>query len=451
MLGQAAVAQPIFDAMYFVRGEVSRNGAPNPVDGRTVVVYSSYPTGARIRVGPPFSASGYYELNIFDNEDFRPVSGTTYYVAIEQDPTLDTWGADPVPFTLTTEGWNRVNLTLTDGGGPGGVTEGPDDGLINGSTISRLDSGAIRLDWSYNGAINAVIWRMEADPATDEFSNNTDLYGSGPVAGPFTLAAGETTWTDPDTHTGDGRTFYYRIVPDGVARADIFGTDGGGMAYNRRTLGKTDLSLVEGYNLLCYPFNSATIDIPTLIGNQLLIGDQIHWWNLGAGIGTQGYMLTTRLTAGTTSDHWSAPHNFQFGEGFFIYIVPGPDLVPALPSRGSVQLTFVGLVDNFATGLQIPLVREYNLIGYPCPVVRTVNAAGFVPREQDQVHIWYPDASRIPPPPPARSAQAFWISTLVGSDWNYPDAVNLTVGEGKFYYIPTDSASYDWTLTLPRY
>ena len=393
-------------------GKVNRNGAPNPVDGRKVVFYQSYPTVVRATVGPPFSTSGQFALNIYDNKliDLDPTMdpNATYYVAVERDPT-DNWGADPVPVTLALEGWNKVELNLEEGAGPGGTTEGPDDGLINETRIERMAEGRIKLYWNYNGATNADIWRMEA--GTDsQFSEDTagyDKLTAVPLTG--------TEWEDPDLRVADQRTTYYRVVPGGVVRPDIFGVDPVTLqAYNKRTVGKVDLKLGNEYNSVCYPFNSAYIDVPTLMGNQLSEGDQIHWWDQPA----QTYRIVTKLS------EWPAGHSFGFAEGFFIYLVP--------PDREE-YLTLVGLVDNFAAGVTVPLGEEYTLIGYPFPVLRDAVTAGFAPRDGDQIHVW------------PWIAQAFSISTYVtGPGWTDLGMTGFSVGEGEFYYIPEGAATYNW-------
>lgn len=420
LAGQALAEAHVFDALYFVIGTVNRNGAPNPVDGRKVVFYQSYPAVVRATVGPPLSASGKFAINIYNNDQIRINPGETYYVAVERDPTLDNWGADSVSVQITKEGWNEVTLNLAEGAGPGGSTEGPDDGLINNTRIERTSDGRIKLLWNYNdpSITSADIFRM-VNETDSQFSADPGAYA--PIT-PTSITGTEfiDEFEPPSRiRVGDGKAYYYRVVPAGVT--DIFGTDPvTGKAYNKRTVGKVDIRLGDEYNSICYPFNKNYIGVVELMGDQLSEGDQIHWWERSA----QTYRILTKLSSG-----WSADHNFEFGDGFFVYLVPGG--VPR-----SVKLTLVGIVDNFATGITKPLGLEYTLIGYPYPVVRDAGAAGFAPREGDQLHIWRVDSQR------------FFITTYVGSAWNDLSLINLSVGEGKFYYIPEDRTAYDWA---PRF
>jgi hypothetical protein len=265
--------------------------------------------------------------------------------------------------------------------------------------------------------------------ANNQFSNTTTDYSdvTGVAGG---AASSATTWTDPG-RGGDGHSYYYRVVPGDVAQDQIFGSRAG-VAYNKRTAGKIDVALAQGYNALSYPFNTASIDIPTMIGNQLSVLDQIHWWNRTS----QQYSIITKNGAAATA--WNATHTFNLSESFFVYIVPAAGT--ATPR--AVNLTLVGLVDNFTPGLRLPLSRQYNLLGYPYPMLRIPATAGFAPREGDQIHIWYSTAVA------GRAAQRFGIATYVRGAWNNPDMVNFTVGEGKFYYIPLTNSAYDWVPTF---
>jgi hypothetical protein len=365
MAGTALAADPVFDPLYMVVGSVDRNGAPGAVDGRQVVFYQSYPTVVRATIGPTLNPSGRYALNIFDNGDIRMESSNIYYVAVER--ASDNWGARPVAIQLSPEGWARVDLRLEEGVGPGISTEAPDDGMINNTRIERMTDGRLKILWSYNdpGVTQADLFRYIPAAPEMQFSVDTSQYlpiNSSPVSGTEFI-------DDPaDIRVADGKCAYYRVVPAGVPPANIFGTDpASGRAYNKRTAGKTDIRLGEEYNSLSYPFNSAYISVTDLMGGQLSEGDQIHWWDGGA----QTYRIITRLGSG-----WPAGHNFEFGDGYFIYIVPSETSTPR-----SVNLTLVGVVDNFLPGITKPLGAGYSLLGYNYPVVRNGSTAGFAARE----------------------------------------------------------------------
>lgn len=285
------------------------------------------------------------------------------------------------------------------------ITEGPDDGDINETRIERFN-GHVKLYWNYNkaGLTKADIWRFNAGPNG----------GFSDVAGSYIKEIEDTSateWEDTSVDVGDGENYYYRVVPYDAPDPNIM--DG---IFNKRTMGKVDIRLRDQYNAVCNPFNVSYIDVLTLMGDQLEPGDQIHSWNQPG----QTYGLITRLPGG-----WPSTHNVKFADGFFIYLVPGS-------SPRDVNLTLVGLVGNFASNITMPLGKEYNFKGYPYPVVRDANVIGFIPDAGDQFHIWGWDA------------QGFGLTTYVNSAWNQISLIDFSVGESKFYYVPTNNTTDNW-------
>jgi hypothetical protein len=279
---------------------------------------------------------------------------------------------------------------------PPSHTEGPDDGLIKNTRIERTSDGKIKLYWQLNGAANADIWRMSGNSPT-EFSNNTILYdriNSAPIVAPP-----EFEDAPSKVRVGDGKDAYYRVVPGGTLQANIFNA-----ALNKRTVGKVDIHLGSAYNFVGYPFNAATIDIPTLIGIQLREGDQVHWWDQAG----QSYGLATKTAS------WPSPHTFNLADGLLVYLTG---------SGRTENLTLVGLVDNFiTTGVSKSLGSRYNLVGYPYPVVRLASDIGLSPQEGDQIHIW------------DWATQNFRMTTYVGGAWGDVGLTRFNLAEGKFYY-----------------
>jgi hypothetical protein len=393
----------VFDAFYPVHGVIDDGGCPtpNPLVGKKVVFYQSFPTYVADEVINP--ANGEYAVNIFDNIQLEIDPTTTYYVAVEK--AADGWGADPVEVRITSEGWNKVDLTLALGAGPGGTTEGPDDGDINETTIERTSGGNVELTWNFNsaGVTQVDVWRHDAG-AQGEFVADPNLYS-------IVLTGNSgTSWVDGGVNVGDGLNYYYRVVPAGTVQANIFnGT------FNKRTMGKVDVRLRDEYTAISYPFNAAYIDVLTLMGEQLDEGDQIHWWDQPG----QQYSLITKLVGG-----WPNTHSFQFAEGFFVYLVPGS-------IARDMNLTLVGLVGNFASSISIPMDTEYKLMGYPYPVARDAKQIGLRELESDQIHVWL------------WNGQQFTMTTYV-SDWNNLTLIDFGLGESKFWYTPDTNITYDW-------
>jgi len=399
----AARPEPhIFDALYMIVGSVEANGAPGGATGRKVVFYSSYPNTVYDTI-----ESGKYTINIYDNMNVAIDPLGTYYIAVEQ--AGDGYGATPESFTLSSNGWMQKNLRLVAGAGPGASTEAADDGWIISTDIQRV-SGHARLLWAYNGTAEADIWRASGEAGT-AFTSETSGYIK------IVSNTSGTQYDDTALAVGSGKNAYYRVVPAGVAQANIFGSNSG-KAYNKRTVGKADIYLAQQYNAICYPFNLNYIDIPTLIGTQLLEGDQVHWWNQP----TQAYQMATKV-----GSSWSATHSVEFADGFFVYITP---------AHSPLYLTLVGIVNNFAPNIKKPLKTQYNLVGYPYPVIHNGSQVGFAPREGDQLHKWN------------AAGQAFTMSTYVSGNWNNIGVTTFEVGAGKFYYAPANQGPYDWQLVF---
>ncbi len=419
----AAVDEPhVFDSLYYTIGTVTPNAAPGALAGRGVVFYQSYPTVARGTT----DATGKFTINIFDNGKIKPIDPlNSYLVAVEKGS--DNWGSKPKTVTLDQKGWITVNLSLEAGVGPGGSTEAADDGWIYNTYITRDGpalTDTITLHWSYNTGSpvpgTSEVWEYKGTGTP--FTSETTVWGAGPIA---TFAAGETQYTVTGIHVRDGQNAYYRVVPAGRSQSQIFGDDGV-KAYNKRTVGKVDLDLSTQYNSWVNPFNINYIDIPTLLGDQLLEGDQMFWWDQP----TQGYQMATKV-----GSSWTAVHNFEFGDGFFLYVTPA-HYAAYVPSTNPARVCLVGTVGNFVGGIVKNLGTKYNLVGYPYPVVQTAPAVGLAGREGDQIFRWN------------ASSQGFTMSTNVGGTWNDLSVASFEVGSGKFYYCPTNVGAYDWNFTF---
>jgi|GEM_PF-2819388 len=303
-----------------------------------------------------------------------------------------------------------------------GETEAADDGDINQTRIERFN-GHIKLYWNYNNTnvTAADIWRYNAG-VDGGFVVETSVYVK--IAGPISA----TEWEDNAAIVGDGNNYYYRVIPSGTPQANIMDPP-----LNKRTMGKVDVKLVaeSKYTFVSYPFNAAVINMQDLIGDQLRHKDQVHWWDPNA-LPAPAYNIITKV-----QNAWDSDHDFQFGEGFLVYL--WPTLPPGTP-RQDVYLTLVGLVGNFAPDVKVYLGDEYYLVGYPYPVVRNALTAGFAPRHKDQIHMWTTD--------PADLSQEFAIATYVTSAWDELSLTEFALGESKFHYVHPDNDPYDWILTF---
>jgi hypothetical protein len=125
-----ASAQLVYLGMYWVEGEVEiEAGAPPEIGtaGRWVVVFKDPLVNNEIQDGYAddfvVGAAGRedeFMVNAYEDFPAMPVTpGETYYAAIVNDPD-DNYGADPVAFTMSGNGFDRLlqNLVLAFGAGP---------------------------------------------------------------------------------------------------------------------------------------------------------------------------------------------------------------------------------------------------------------------------------------------------------------------------------------------
>jgi len=306
-------------------------------------------------------------------------------------------------------------------------SEAADDGWIYNTQITRLGSTAadgIRLTWDYNGATSAEVWEYKGAgiPFTSETTGYIEI--SPKINSPIN------SYDVPGILVRDGQNAYYRVVPGDLTQSQIFGSSEG-KAYNKRTVGKVDITIEAAeYNAISYPFNSSSIDIPTLMGGQLSEGDQVHWWEWNQS--PQAYLLSTKVGSG-----WSAAHTFGFGDGLFIFIKPA-NYALYNSTTNPARLCLVGLVDNFAPTIIKSLGIEYNLVGYPYPIVRNGNQVGFAPTEGDQIHKWIATAS----------PQTFTLTTYVSGNWNNIGITTFEVGSSKFYYRKPVNGATNWNFVF---
>ena len=307
-------------------------------------------------------------------------------------------------------------LSGTSEGGETDIIPGSetDNGVIFTTRIAFVPvSGAsdrVRLSWAYregSGVTQVDIWKLAGANISFSTEDASPLVwiklNDAGVAG--------TTYDDNAERKQDGRNAYYRIVPVGTSRAQLFGNSASGIPNNARTVAKVDVGIGVGYNLITYPLNADTnadtsvYTVGSFFDNQLREGDQVHFWNQGA----QRYAIATKVGASLNLEH-----AFSLGEGFFVYC----------GSAGLTNLSLLGVVGSFVAGTEKLLGSNYNLLGYPYPVVRSAGGIGIVGAEGDQLHRWDP------------VAQKFEIATFVGGAWNHLAMVNFGLGEGKFYYLP---------------
>lgn len=408
-LAQTSIVQSSapYPTQYWVNGTLLPGTYTGALDGFQVVLYRDSGQAPNAYADAYSDTAGRFDINAFEDLRLNLAPGT-YYIGVVQK---NGYGVNEQTMLVSQEGWNPVTLTLKLGEGIPPITG--EDGQIVNTIIERVADAAgsdVRLRWEIGQAgiqagVTAVdIWSNSGANAEFDRQATWTKLNSSPIA--------QTTLQYVVTEkVGDGTNAYYRVVPAGTAAASIQQS-----ALNNYAVGKVDVALKSEYNSICYPFTNLQMGIDTVVGDQLTEGDQVHYWDWSK----QQYSILTMTTA------WPA-YTFKNMEGFFVYLVPAATRQEVISLVGRISLK-----DTYSQTLKL----EYNLVGYPYPVSGDAATIGIVPREGDQIHQWNWDS------------QQFAISTYV-SAWNKTDLTTFKLGEGKFYYIPTDKTSLPWTLTQP--
>jgi hypothetical protein len=115
---QPAFAQPVYQSYYWITGTISAPGGVE-TNGRQVVVYQADPDDAYgDDPSGPTGLSGQanqYMVNLMEDSRMVLIVGETYRVATVRGE--DNYGAGPVEFTLSGNGYDVVNLTLEENRG----------------------------------------------------------------------------------------------------------------------------------------------------------------------------------------------------------------------------------------------------------------------------------------------------------------------------------------------
>jgi hypothetical protein len=137
---QPAFAQPVYQGFYWIGGTIS---APAGVsaNGRQVVVYQedtddAYSDDTSGTTGLSGQADQYM-VNLLEDSRMPLTVGATYRVATVRG--ADNYGANPVTFTLSGNGYDFVNLTLVEGGGI--LPPGPRPGIGEPPRITDIYFG----------------------------------------------------------------------------------------------------------------------------------------------------------------------------------------------------------------------------------------------------------------------------------------------------------------------
>lgn len=206
----------------------------------------------------------------------------------------------------------------------GGQPEG-DNGLIRNTRISR-DGQNIKLEWEYapgSGITRADIWRLTGQEFVKE-GNWLKIFSNQPV----------TSWVDniplalnqpPAVVVGNNMNAYYRVVPTGTVRANIFLPSN-----NARTVAKIDIKVEKngGIKLIGLPLYAGKVS-GTFLGQV-----------------PQGQEIILYPKSGTGLDYVKVKSDAVVGRDF--------DISPTIgfwqknPNANDITITFVGSLESSA-------------------------------------------------------------------------------------------------------
>ena len=282
------------------------------------------------------------------------------------------------------------------------------------------DNGQIQQTWIERGENGVVIHWVYADPnvtAVDIWQLATPFQEGYKEYDRPNMAWTKITTVNQPTNSysvpgvlADGQNYYFRAIPQGAT--PLFGQTAEGIPYNAITVGKIDLELNAGLNLLTMPLILTSADssdpshidtrLETAMEGQLVSGDDFYSWN-----GT-ALVLSSR-----SGNEWSRPDDpVNIGNGFWINTVNGRNI------------SLVGIVPY--TDFQDQITAGLNLIGFPYPVTALdISTIGFETGSGDDFYYWSAEETALK-----------LISNSAG--WPTDNAnLKLMIGKGNWYNTTT--------------
>ncbi|MFH1386977.1 MAG: Ig-like domain-containing protein [bacterium] len=298
----------------------------------------------------------------------------------------------------------------------------------SGGQIASVTSVNIVRDADTVGSSVTVSWQTNA-PAVDIYTAST--FTTDPTA--WTVAPGFGNISDlfktDATQVGQGTAKYYKVVPAGhTLTSDDLKTD---------VVGKFDLHVTEGSNLIALPFiPTAATEINSVIGNQLTGGtpgtaDKMYYYDSSVPEWKQAFLKADTTWSGTLT-------NIEPDKGYFITISAGN------PAK---DVTVVGTVFN-GNSRTINLYKDSNMIGSVFPTAVDVNVSslnstltGGLPGTADKVVYW------------DNAGQEFKQSFLRADNTTFQGTLSQ-FEPGKGYYVNNQTLINDpnpevWNYTRP--
>jgi hypothetical protein len=333
-------------------------------------------------------------------------------------------------------------------------------GSVYDIMISRQDDAP--------GSIINLQWKTTPDALSVDIYTMTGTFETDAVA--WTLSP---AFTDVSAHqifdggqVRNGINKWYKIVPHDVALTDDMLT--------QEVLGKFDLVLPEGLNLVSLPLMSGTGSIQDIIGASLHgedeteqypdFSDIVSVWDASTGTFTSAYL---NMEAGSPlygkwcdvmSGYWGTPVEstiqISSSEGFWIQVQPG---------HGTQNVTIAGKIPSSDQRISIS-ATALNLIGSNYPVRVSLQDSGLnlyahgedeteqYPDFSDIVSVW--DASTGTFTSAYLNMEAGsplygkWCDLMSGY-WGTPVESTIVFEPGKGFWIQTVDGGYEWVYPKP--
>jgi len=319
--------------------------------------------------------------------------------------------------------------------------------IVPGSADPTTEEGVTNIVITKD--VNDIVITWDTDPdvtGVDIYTLTRDQDADGNYAEYFTTDA--TAWGDPveinysndnpyidAVQIGTGTAKYYKIVATGVAKE--------GIDFSKQVVGKFDVYLTEGMNLISVPLIGTNTNINTVIGSQLTGGiipplsDKVNAYKTDTAGYDQAYL-------NSNDNNWYDPNTgnesemaIEADKGFWVEIMAGP------PAK---NVSVLGKVSETDRG-PIAITSGYNLIGSTFPVnVSLVGTnlnegatAGIIPplackinsfksdkSGYDQAYLnsndnkWYDPNTGEESTIEFKPGKGYWIEEPNEFDWNYP-------------------------------
>jgi len=288
----------------------------------------------------------------------------------------------------------------------------PETGLIVVTEIWRLEDGQIQLTWNYVEELadkKVDIWRRIGEGIEYSTAAGWVLHRQGLAGTQFTEQKANVAG---GIEVGDGQNAFYRVVPTDTDPANIHDP---GM--NNVTVGKVDVSLDVGWNIVAIPFvQQHGYKVGDVLAKQL---------TPGAAPGDVLYTADLEKATFENSNWTNANLILKLGEGLYINILQG---------RDPITLSFVGEVPTDVQQYTLPV--GFRRIGNSSCISKSLYDAGF-------------DASFGGDSSLAGDAMynsALDKMTKQEDTWVPEGLFTFKVGEGYWYYRQSKPGQFNWVL-----